>query len=308
MSKLNASYADSVKGNLTYTGHVRVPYAAVGIYGMVTSFIFLVYFLKGLHYTSNTVKKRETIKQMLNPKAINAGGSAKYGVYFLISLFAIYVFLCGRDFGFGGFIFIIAHTDVLQMSKPLSAALVTALNLSTAIGRGFSTFISKWITTQIMLFSQLFLVCILQMLMVLYGLDSVTVLFVLTCLYGAASGPTYPTIMSWADRYIEATGMVIAVIDIGIGVGGFIATVFYSYINQTYGSLGIFIVGFVFSIVMVGVITPLQIVGHLKGDRHKNKLVNQLSNIQDIHSTAANDEESENDDDNNDAAYLLAND
>ena len=133
-----------------------------------------------------------------------------------------------------------------------------------------SALISRWFTPKVMLFTQMIIAIILQILIVIYALESVTLLFTLSCLYGAISGPTYPTIMGWADRYVEATGMVIAIIGIGNGVGGFVSTLVLAHINQKHGSLTVFLFGLIMSISILVILIPLQIFSHIKGDRHNH--------------------------------------
>lgn len=251
------------------SGHVRIPYAMFGIFSLVVAAIFLIFGLKGLIYTSTAVKKRESLKQMLNPGSI-ANGNVFFGTYFLVSLGFAYFFLNGRDRGMSMFLFVIAHTDVLHLSKPVSAAMVTAFSLCQAAGRGLSALLSRWLTIHTMLFAQLGIACFIQLLVIFYALESEASLWVFSCLFGIISGPTYPTLMSWADRYVEATGVVIAVIDIGIGLGGFTTIITLSRLYENHGSLSVFVLCFIFSVALCFILVPLQIVSSLRGDRHKN--------------------------------------
>lgn len=263
--------------NITSYTQVRIPYMLFGGWSVLISVVFLIFFLCSSTYTSKTVKRRESILEMLNPAKV-AGGNFKFGLFFVIVIFFLYIFIQGRDRLLAVFIFIMANKAPLNISKPLSALLVTCFNLCTAFGRGLSGVLSKWVPVHILLFSQLIVACIIQVLLVLFGLSSTALFCSLICLSALFMGPTYPLVMSWCDRYIEATGVVIAIIDLGIGTGSFISLWLGGSLNQKHGSESILIFDAILGGCVLTILIPLQIVSHIKGDRHKiishNKSIN----------------------------------
>ena len=154
-----------------YSGHVKSTYVLYGAWGVLVAIIFLVLFLKTKPYTSiRKSSQKLKFKDVINPARI-AGGSFIYGLCFLISLFFLYVIQNGRDKGMYMYLFVIAHEDVLQMSKPMAALLVTCYNLFTAVGRGLGALISHWLPIKPFLFIQLIFAAFFQMLLFFYGLD-----------------------------------------------------------------------------------------------------------------------------------------
>ena len=280
MTHVELSEGLVMDGNETaaYTGHVQFAYAILGSWSVVVSIMFLIFFLHGTPY-ANTGKptNKTNVKDILNPATI-AGGNFKYGLYFLIFLFLLYVLLHGRDRGIGTFLFVIAHIDV-QMTKPVAALLVSMLNVFIALGRGFVAFLAHWLPIESLLFTQVVATVVLQLLMYFYGVESIVALWTLTALYGLSAGPTFPSMMSWASKYIETTGMVLAIIDIGNGVGGFLALWFYGVIHEDYGSSGVFLMGLINGTVIIVLLIPLQIVSLIHGKSHKNNAEQSRCNV-----------------------------
>ena len=256
-----------------YTGHVSIAYAIFGVWSIAVALLFGIMFFKSKPYSSGSKSgKKLKVKEIINPARLS-GGSLKYGIFFLVSLFLLYVLLNGRDRGMSMYLFVIAHEDILQMSKPMAAVLVTSYNMFQAVGRGIGALISHWLPIKPFVFVQLLISSFLQLLLFFYGLESNATLWILSALFGIVAGPTYPSIMSWADRYVEASGVVIAVIDIGIGLGGFIALWLYGHTYETSDSVGVFLLGLVYGIILLAILIPLQIASSFHGDRHKNATI-----------------------------------
>ena len=65
----------------------------------------------------------------------------------------------------------------------------------------------------------------------------------LVCGISVLSGPVYASAMAWADRYTEMEGIMVGVVDIGIGAGSFVALYFGDYLIHYYGPVYVFIMG-----------------------------------------------------------------
>ena len=269
-NEINDGLSSTVAPREEYSGHVRIAYSLFSVWSMSVSLIFLFFAIRGDVYASKTTQKNKTFKDMINPANI-AQGDFSFGLAFLVALFFIYIFINGRDRAFSMYLFIIAHDDVLQLPKVTAAALVTVTSLGVVLGRGVGALISGKVPIQVMLFTELILGAYLHMLLWFYGLVSVTSLFILCGLLGFVTGPTYPSVMAWADRYIEATGVVISVIDVGLGLGGFASLWTSAYLYDEYGAVAIFLLGLVLAITLIAIILPLQIVSHVHGDRRKKE-------------------------------------
>ena len=204
---------------------------------------------------------------MLNP-ARCANGDILFGVYFIVSLLFMYIFINGRDRSLPQFLFAIGHKG-LGMTKNMSALLLTTYSFLSALARGLCAVITRCVPIQIVLLIEISMALLLQMYLVFYGMNSPTSLWLLTCSLVMFTAPTYPTVMAWADRYVEVTGAVVAIIDIGIGLGGFIALVISGSLFQNQGPQAVLTFGFVLGILLTCVYVPMQVSGYRRGDRHK---------------------------------------
>ena len=192
-----------------------------------------------------------------------------------MSLLLLFVALTARDGGIGIYLFPIAHEEALHMTKTMAALLITIYHLFLTAGRGFGALFLQWVPIKIFLFAQLCLATCTQLLLYFYGLKSNASLWILTSFFAVLSGPTYPSLMCWADCYIDASGVAIAVIDIGIGLGGFLTLWLYAHAYNVLGSAGVFLLILLFSAVMFLLLTPLQIVSAIHGDRYKKNCIEE---------------------------------
>lgn len=253
-----------------YDGHVEVPYAIFGLWSVLVSVIFLVFFIKSTPYvTSSQDGPKRTIQDMFKISNLT-GGRTAYALYFILSLFILYFCVNGRDRTISMFLFIIAHTDILQMSKAASAGLVTVGVLSVTAGRGLAGLLSQWFDNRILLIGQLLLGCYIQMLMTFYALSDTTSLWTLTCLLGLVTGSTYSSILAWANRYIKSSGLLLAVIDVGVGLGGCVSLVVGGYLYDEYGSLGVFTLCLLYGVILLTIFVPLQVVAFINGNRYEH--------------------------------------
>ena len=251
------------------SSHIRIPYGLFGLWSVLFGVIFFAFFWRGSYYTAVQTKKKMTLRQMLNPASC-ANGKVCFGIYFVISLLLLYIFVNGRDRSLPVFLFAIANKG-MGMSKTVSALLLTTYNFIGAASRGLCAVVSKYVRIQIVLFVEVIVGLMLQMYLAFYGLHSDASLWTLTCLLVFFTAPTYPTVMAWADRYIEVTGAVVAMIDIGIGLGGFTALFITGNLFQNHGSQAVLTFALILAVLVTAVYLPLQLIAWRNGDRHANK-------------------------------------
>ena len=267
-ASLQAQGDNNSSSDVTST-HIRIPYGLFGLWSVAFGIIFFVFFWQGSYYTAVKSKKKMSLKTMLNPGTC-ANGKVCFGLYFVVSLLFLYIFVNGRDRALPSFLFAIANKG-MGMSKTVSALLLTTYNLVAAGSRGLCAVVSKYVRIQIVLFVEVMAGLLLQMYLTFYGLHSDAALWTLSCSLVFFTAPTYPTAMAWADRYIEVTGSVVAMIDIGIGLGGFTALFITGNLFQNHGSQAVLKFGLALAVLVTAVYLPLQLISWRNGDRHANK-------------------------------------
>ena len=261
--------------NMTVT-HMWVPYAISGISSMVIGFGFLgFYLLTSVDATTVDTTKRK-IRDMLNPGSC-ANGSKWFGLYCTMSLLVCYVFSNGRDRGFGMFVFTVANKG-LHVDKNTAALIMFSFNATGAFARALCALLSLFIPIQLITLILVIGGVLVQTIMIFYALESVTYFWILCCILSLFMGPVYPSMMGWVDRYIEVNGVVIAVIQVGIGTGGLSGMFLTNYIFQRFGIKGMLDLALVYGAGLATVFIPLQIIAHIRGTRDKKENYEKLQN------------------------------
>ena len=78
-----------------------------------------------------------------------------------------------------------------------------------------------------MAFVECILILLCLMTLVLFStldMDGTIYLWIMVPITELFIGPSYVSLMAWVDRYIEVTGLVVATIDVGIGLGSLLST------------------------------------------------------------------------------------
>ena len=248
---------------------VYIPYAIGGLFGVLVAIIYGVFHFQGHSYDemeAELVKPKNDVNH--SKKLINDLGNPTFYIMTLSTLCLLYIIIIGRDYCFTLYIFTIAVKSHLQMPKRQAGLLNTSYNVAMAVGRIISTIISTVIPIQIIVFYQCVITVIVLVLLVLFGLDGVVPFWILTCLLGIFVSPTVPSFLAWANRYIVCNGFAVAIIDIGIGVGGLLGTWINGLIFQKYNGQGLLVFAMYLSVAVLVIFIPMQAFAHWQGDRH----------------------------------------
>ena len=121
------------------------------------------------------------------------------------------------DNAIGSYLFYIAVTSTIGMSKTRAAMLCTAGGGSKSLGRFLGTILAFYVRIHYIVFGGVIGVFICVVCLVFFGLESEVAFWCLVCGISVLSGPVYASAMAWADRYTEMEGIMVGVVDIGIG-------------------------------------------------------------------------------------------
>lgn len=252
--------------NLT---HIYIPYGVFGAYQVILSLPFLAFFIMGLTYTSVHIRSSKSIREMLNLSSWT-GGREWYGIYMLVSLFALYVGIVFREVMIGMYL-CTAGTFLFKMSGFKASLLGMAYNISLLIGRVLGMVCALCVRIQTMVLVELITVFVIMVIISIVGFKVEMCFWFLVCILGVFMGPNYPSVMAWADRYIEATGFVVAIIDTGIGAGAFIAFLGGGLVLQRLDAQWLFYLCSVSTAFVLALFLPMQVVSSKRGDRHEQK-------------------------------------
>ncbi|XP_078660090.1 sodium-dependent glucose transporter 1A-like [Branchiostoma floridae x Branchiostoma belcheri] len=103
------------------------------------------------------------------------------------------------------------------------------------IGRGFGAFGSHWVPLGLLIGLSIFLLQIVGIEYSVWGVNDSTVFWVLTCAAGFCCGPNFPACSSWANHYLNVTGVIVVVMFVGASFGGMIGTYATGYFFEYAG-------------------------------------------------------------------------
>ena len=257
---------------LTMTAtNIWIPFTIVGGIALLSSLGFLVLFCLGFRYDppkeSSQSNHSYTLRSLCRCRRENI-----YPVYFLCSIFVLYILNRLRISTINLFLFPIASNPPLNFSYTLAAAVMTVYSASMVLGRLLIAGLSHYVHMTPLLWIQSILLLVTHILLALVALDGDIQFWVLSGLCGFWSGPAYPSIIAWANNYLEVHGYVMAIVDLGIGVGSFLSSWLSGYLFQYYGSKFVFYLVIAGSGIMLLVLLPHQIVAIRHGDRYKDKI------------------------------------
>ena len=248
---------------------VWIPYAMIGAIGLLSSVGFFVIFCLGFRYDPPEQRSNEnhsyTLSSLCRRRRENV-----YPVYFLCSLFILYLLNRGRINSTNLFLFPIAANPPLNFSHTLAASVNVLYSGAMVLGRVTIGGLSHFIHMTPLLWVQSICLLATHILLAVIALNGPIEFWVLSGMCGLWCGPAYPSIVAWANNYLEVHGYIMAIIDLGIGAGTFISSWLCGYLFEYYGSVYVFYLCAAGSGLVLMVLLPLQITASKHGDRYQN--------------------------------------
>lgn len=222
------------KNYTTIPGHIEYPYLMVT--GMVTFVGLCFMVLSCIKVPSELVAMRTKeitpIKEMLHPRSCT--GNTALSVQLLLLIFLYYTLHMGLT-GVKSFIPAMAIEGVLHFTKPVAANILIAYMAAVVAGAFVSVAVSKVCPVHFMIFAQIFSTTAVLIVNSFIGFKTKLYFWIFNCAFAFCSAPLTATGMGWMSRYMTFTAMVMVVIDLGRGVGGFVASWVFGYLLQHYG-------------------------------------------------------------------------
>ena len=215
----------------------------------------------------NDDNKTLSFKEMFNPGTC-AGGRVFYGIQ-IFALLCLYFFnLVGGERVAGKFVRAFS-IDQFGFSTDEGSYLNTCFWISFAIGRVLGFLTARWIPIRILILLETGCMMITTILLVIFGGNSSTALWILMQPAGFFVAPLFPTGLGWGNFHVEMTGVAITTVLLGGSLGGVAYMKLIGYLYDHYGPrsflyvlLGHGILVFVFAII-------LDLVGAQHGGRYK---------------------------------------
>ena len=254
----NSSITDKTK--------IYIPFAFHGSVGICGGFLFIGYYLVGWRYQSTRRPNENTASTTDGTPS----GSRRWGCFRILMAVGIYLAYIGiiiRSMSLNNFIFYVAVMGSLKLTKPRAAMLNTANNGSFVFGRFLGTIITRLIRVHILVFGCVSAVLAFTILLTLFAFNREWILWSLVCVISVFSGPCYPTLMAWADRYTVMDGIMVAIVDVGIASGAAFTLYVGAHIIHHNGPIYAFVLSGAGVTFLLAIMIILQIICYRRGHR-----------------------------------------
>ncbi|XP_064601001.1 sodium-dependent glucose transporter 1B-like [Liolophura sinensis] len=246
---------------------IEIPYA------IVSAFIFFI----GLVYVGFFLfKPFRRLTAMLGSCSYSKPCDApflkdrpKTAVSILVLFFFYYMMVNAIDRALGSFLFTYAVESDIGFSKGEAAYLNTAYFACYGGGRAIMGLSALKFSVKFIMFSEVYLMTSCLAVITFYAYDKHLYLWVFSCLVAFFFGPIYPSGVAWVDRYVPMYGLVVAVFDLGDGVGAFASNSLSGYLISNLGPHSLLYFTFFVAVGLCVNIIIAQMIGSLRGDRHK---------------------------------------
>ena len=257
---------------------VFAPYVICGIFSCVVSLFFAIFAcIPPPKEIIDKNQKPKTLYEMFSPAAC-ADGKLLFATFWVICLFVAYVVHVSPMNSITIFLYPVAVKSQLHFPTTIAIVLQSVYYTSGTVGRIIFGLLSHYVSIKILVFIEIITQLGGFAGLAFLGLSAQYMFWIWICSVTFFASPIYPAVMAWADRYIEVTGLVVAVIDTGIGVGVFASSWLSGLIFQRKGSQVLLYFCFSCASGLFLVIFLMQIVGAIHGDRYK-KISNSSKEI-----------------------------
>ncbi|XP_013392873.1 sodium-dependent glucose transporter 1A-like [Lingula anatina] len=161
--------------------------------------------------------KRQDAKKRKGSEAVRNDPIIFKGVFLVLMAF-FYLLYVGLELSFSALVTTFGFR-ILNWPKPKAAHLTTVFWGLMSTSRGFSILLSKFVSSTIMIATDLALIVVAMLLLTFLIGKHEIVMWLCTALYGLGMGSLFAAGISWAERYIHVTGKTTIMFYVGSCVG-----------------------------------------------------------------------------------------
>ena len=262
-SHVNSSHADT-------DSRMFIPYSIAGAWAALMALAFTVLYFTNRQFYVSRERAEEggssvPLRTRLNPASC-ADGSFAFGLVFIAVTSLCFVLVNARDRGYAMFVFTISNQG-LRASKPTASLVLFSYNMTATVARLLCALLSIWIPIQIVVTSLVISAATVFTLLHFFGLQSLRNFWMLSCAAALCIAPAHPALTAWANKYIDVTGVVMGLFNVGCGLGGLGGMYFSGFLFQRFHSSATVQLAMFVSIALAVAFLPLQIASHLRGSR-----------------------------------------
>ncbi len=215
---------------------IQIPYGICGAFIGLMSVIFYAFVILKIDTMMNQTRQSKSFREVFSPAGC-VGGYRLYGLLIMTCIFLMYVGLVGSDVSFNIFLLPLAVESKLDFSKSEAAWLNTGYYGSYTGGRLVAAVLTHPMAIELLLYSEIFGKLAVTLWIILANFGSPTEFWIMTCLNGFFSGPTYPSGIAWMNKYITVSAVAVAVLDLGVGTAILTFSWLSGYVYQYYAKI-----------------------------------------------------------------------
>nr|XP_006819369.1 PREDICTED: sodium-dependent glucose transporter 1-like [Saccoglossus kowalevskii] len=227
--------------NETVSPTLWVPYTIVAAVHFTSSIpLFIFYFTgprgcmlpKAKTHTDDT--SVSSFNKPVNPNTRTTKESTSFRIGFLFLLSIFYVLYVGHEVIYGGYIYSFAMESDLGFSTEMASLLTSVFWASFAVSRGLNIIVAKYLTPKTMLILDHVGILTADVILVIWGAENMTILWLGTILLGVSIASVYATGITWAENYITLTGKATSVFSISAAMSGILLPWWLGYAFEAY--------------------------------------------------------------------------
>ncbi|CAH1799470.1 unnamed protein product [Owenia fusiformis] len=254
-----------------FDSNIEVPYFIVGAAAIVTSLVYLVFYLAprpiGLTFTNQA--KGTSLKDLLHPGSFTRG-NVKFGVILMTCMFFYYTFVGTYSSHFHLLQASIA-TDTLNATKQEASLIVSAARGAQLAGQFIFILIAKYTPMPFVVFTVTHAIAIINVVAIVYSLKSLLNFGIFGCVFDFFFASVWASGMAWAELYMDVTGSAIMIWNTGHGSGNTLIEWGSGYILQNYGANSVMVLNAIFAAITCLVIYATQSFMSYYGKKSREK-------------------------------------
>ncbi|XP_077867287.1 sodium-dependent glucose transporter 1-like [Saccoglossus kowalevskii] len=213
--------------NETVSPTLWVPYTIVAAVHFTSSIPLFIFYFTGPRGLSSFNKP-------VNPNTRTTKESTSFRIGFLFLLSIFYVLYVGHEVIYGGYIYSFAMESDLGFSTEMASLLTSVFWASFAVSRGLNIIVAKYLTPKTMLILDHVGILTADVILVIWGAENMTILWLGTILLGVSIASVYATGITWAENYITLTGKATSVFSISAAMSGILLPWWLGYAFEAY--------------------------------------------------------------------------
>ena len=181
---------------------IEVGFFIIAGFNLALGIVFTLFQFTGEKRVKDQVNKKSyKWKEIVQPSKWG-GDTAKFGVLIFLFFTFFQIALQGCDKGIKQYLTTYAVDSDLGFDNQEAASLSSVYYLLDAVGMICSIILARYVSIKILLFVEVHCITLLSVLLIIFGTQDRTALYVLVPMFAMFKGPTWASSYAWPNYYI----------------------------------------------------------------------------------------------------------